>query len=67
MTMQLTATCSAAVGFNGIVKALLTVTPQPNSPDEHILCNLLRSRGAIVEGRTYRITIEEENITAISP
>ena len=59
--MQLTATCSATVGHsNGIVKVLLTVTSRPGSQDEHLLCNLLKSRDDLERGKTYRITIEEE-------
>lgn len=60
--MQFKATCSANVGGfdGGIVKVLLTVSSQPNSQDEHLLCNLLQARGQLVEGRTYRITIEED-------
>jgi hypothetical protein len=58
--MQFLATCSAAVRHNGIVKVLLTISSQPNSQDEHLLCNLLKSRGELKAGKTYRITIEEE-------
>jgi hypothetical protein len=66
--MQFKAQCSANVGgfSGGIVKVLLTVTSQPNSQDEHILCNLLNARGPLIEGRTYLVTIEED-ITAMSP
>lgn len=58
--MQFVAQCSAAVRHNGIIKVLLTVTSQPNSQDEHLLCNLLRSRGELKAGKNYKITIEEE-------
>jgi len=58
--MEFTAKCSAVVGFNGIVKLLLTVPSPPSSQDEHLLCNLLKSRGEFVAGKTYRITIVEE-------
>jgi hypothetical protein len=60
--MQFKALCSAHVGGfdGGIVKVLLTIASHPNSQDEHLLCNLLKSRGPLVAGKTYRITIEEE-------
>jgi hypothetical protein len=59
--MQFRAECSAAIGDgNGIVKVLLTVASQPNSQDEHVLCNLLKSRGLFEQGKIYRVTIEEE-------
>jgi hypothetical protein len=58
--MRFNATCSALVAHNGIVKVLLTVNSHPNSQDEHLLCNLLKSRGELEQGKTYRITIEEE-------
>jgi hypothetical protein len=38
------AKCSAVVAHNGIVKVLLTVESAPQSQDEHLLLNLLKSR-----------------------
>lgn len=58
--MQFRATCAASVWFNGIVKVLLTVESVPSSQDEHLLLNLLKSRGPLVQGKVYRITIEED-------
>jgi hypothetical protein len=60
--MQFKATCTAqASGFEGgMIKALLSVTSFPNSPTEHLLVNLLKSRGTLELGKTYRITIEED-------
>lgn len=57
--MQFLATCSVSVAFDAIVKVLFTVNSHPDSQDEHLLCNLLRSRGELKAGKTYRITIEE--------
>jgi hypothetical protein len=60
--MQLTAICSQYLksdGMGTLVRVLLTVKSAPSSQDEHILCNLLASRGALKPGRTYRVTIEE--------
>jgi hypothetical protein len=59
--MQLSAICSQYLKSNGmvdLVRVLLTVTSE--NQDEHILCNLSKSRGALKPGRRYRITIEEE-------
>lgn len=58
--MQFKAKCAASVWHNGIVKVLLTVESVPSSQDEHLLLNLLKSRGPLERGKTYRITIEEE-------
>jgi len=57
--MQFVAKCAASVPIDGIVKVLLTVESEPSSQDEHMLMNLLKSRGELKEGKTYRITIEE--------
>jgi hypothetical protein len=57
--MQFIARCATAVRHNGIVKVLLTVESDPNSQDEHILCNLLRSRGELEAGEIYDITIQK--------
>lgn len=61
--MQFKAQCSAQVGGfeGGIVKVLLTVASLPNSQDEHLLFNLLSSRGHFEQGKVYTVTIEEEN------
>lgn len=58
--MQILAKCAASVGFNGIVKVLMTVESIPPSQDEHLLLNLLKARGPLEQGKIYRITIEEE-------
>lgn len=58
--MQVFAVCSQYLRYNKIVRVLLTVTSHPPSQDEHILCNLLASRGPLVPGKQYRITIEED-------
>lgn len=60
--MQVTAVCSQYLksdGMGELVRVLLTVASAPQSQDEHILCNLNKSRGALKPGRMYRITIEE--------
>jgi len=57
--MQFEAKAAAVVPHNGISKILLTVESAPNSQDEHILLNLLRSRGELKRDKTYRVTIEE--------
>ena len=57
--MKVRATCSAAVGSNGIVKLLLTVDSTPPSQDEHLLCNLLKSRVNFAQGDTVEITIRK--------
>jgi len=58
--MKIRTRAEAVVGFNGIVKVLLTVDSGPSSQDEHLLLNLLRSRGELISGRNYIVTIEEE-------
>jgi hypothetical protein len=57
--MQFNAKAAAVVCHNGIDKILLTVESAPSSQDEHLLLNLLRSRGELKEGTTYCVTIEE--------
>lgn len=57
--MQVVAVCSQYLRYNGIVRVLLTVSSEPKSQDEHLLCNLLETRGRLVPGKTYRVTIEE--------
>jgi len=58
--ITLKARCDAVVAHNGIMKALLTVDSAPESQDEHLLLNLLKSRGELKRGKTYKISIEEE-------
>ena len=53
------AKCQATVRFNGTVKVLLTVESAAPHDDEHVLLNILSSRGPLEQGKTYRITIEE--------
>lgn len=54
--MRLKAICSANVINNGISKILLTIVSQPNSQDEHVLLNLLKSRGGFDEGDEVEVT-----------
>jgi hypothetical protein len=56
----LKARCDAVVAHNGIMKVLLTMDSAPESQDEHLLLNLLKSRGELERDKTYKITIEEE-------
>ncbi len=49
---------SAIVAFNGIVKVLLTTQSGPYSQDEHLLCNLLKSRIEFEEGDTIEVTLK---------
>lgn len=49
--------CSAVRPNNGIVKFLLTIESAPSSQDEHIFCNLLRSRVDFEEGDTVECTL----------
>jgi hypothetical protein len=53
------AKCSAVVLNNGIVKLLLTVESEPNSQDEHMLCNLLRSRVEFERGDRVEVTLRK--------
>jgi hypothetical protein len=60
--MQLTAICSQYLksdGMGTLVRVLLTVKSAPSSQDEHLLLNVLKSRGELKPEKTYRITIEE--------
>ena len=57
--MKFEAKCSAAVAHNGITKILLTVESSPNSQDEHLLCNLLKSRVDFTEGDTIEVTLRK--------
>ena len=50
---------AAIVAFNGIVKVLLTVESDPASQDEHILCNLLKSRVDFEQGDLVEVTIRK--------
>lgn len=65
MHLRFRARCDASVAFNGISKVLLTVDSDPHSQDEHLLLNLLRSRGEIEQGKNYIITITEESSQAL--
>jgi hypothetical protein len=58
--MQVEASCQATVSFGRLVKVLIVWQRSPNFPEESILMNVLRSRGDFERGKTYRITIEEE-------
>jgi hypothetical protein len=53
------ARASAVVAFNGIVKVLLTTQSEPCSQDEHLICNLLKSRVDFEEGDLVEITIRK--------
>jgi hypothetical protein len=57
--MPFAAKCSAIVAHNGIVKVLLTVESAPNSQDEHLLCNLLKSRVNFEQDDTVEITFRK--------
>lgn len=60
--MQVLAVCSQYLRSDKageIVRVLMTVISEPPSQDEHILCNLLKSRGPLKPGALYRVTIEE--------
>ena len=59
MSITFEAKAAAVVPHNGISKILLTVESGPSSQDEYLLLNLLRSRGELRDGKTYRITIED--------
>jgi hypothetical protein len=54
------AKCSAVVPHNGIVKLLLTVESEPNSQDEHLLCNLLKSRVNFKQGDIVEVTLKRK-------
>ena len=56
--MRFEAKAAAIVAFNGIVKVLLTVESEPSSQDEHLLCNLLRSRVDFEQGDTVEVTLK---------
>lgn len=53
------AKCSAVVAHNGIVKLLLTVESSPQSQDEHMLCNLLKSRIDFEQGDIIEVTFRK--------
>jgi hypothetical protein len=53
--------CSAIVPNNGIVKLLLTVTSEPNSQDEHLLLNLLKSRVEFEQDDIVEVTLRRVN------
>ncbi len=52
------AECAAIVKHNGIVKILLTTTSGPPSQDEHVLCNLLKSRVDFEQGDVVEIAMK---------
>jgi hypothetical protein len=54
------AKCSAVVSHNGIAKVLLTVESAPNSQDEHLLCNLLKSRIDFDQDDIVEVTIRKK-------
>lgn len=58
--MKFVARAAVMVSNNGIARTMLTVESEPRSQDEHLLLNLLKARGELKTGKTYRITIEEE-------
>lgn len=55
---QIRGVCSAPTYTNGIAKALITV--YSNRQNQYVLFNLLKEIFEFKEGKTYRITIEEE-------
>jgi hypothetical protein len=59
MSAPFEAKCSALVPHNGVVKVLFTVESIPSSQDEHLLCNLLKSRVNFKQGDIVEITIRK--------
>jgi hypothetical protein len=57
--MPFKAKCSAVVPFDGIVRVLLTVESSPDSQDEHLLCNLLKSRIDFEQGDVIEVTLKK--------
>ena len=51
--------CTAMVGNNGIVKFLLVAESAPSSQDEHMHCNLLRSRVDFEQGDIVEVTLRK--------
>jgi hypothetical protein len=51
--------CSAIVSHNGTVRLLLTVESNPDSQDEHLLCNLLKSRIEFEQGDIVEVTLRK--------
>lgn len=60
MQIRIKVRCQWAVRNNGIIKALLTrpQTESAGSQEEHVLLNVLASRGTLEEGREYWVTID---------
>jgi hypothetical protein len=56
--MKLLGECSTAVFNNGIVKVLITIYSERQP--EYVLLNVTKERGVLEQGKTYRITIEED-------
>jgi sulfur transfer protein SufE len=56
--MKLLGECSEATFNNGIVKVLITIYSERQP--EYVLLNVTKERGELEQGKTYRITIEEE-------
>jgi hypothetical protein len=59
--MQFRVICSESLQISSgskFVRTLLTLLTQGDP--EYLLANLLESRGELKQGKTYRITIEEE-------
>lgn len=56
--MRFVGECSTSTLNNGIVKVLITVRSEKQP--EYVLLNLVKERGELQAGKTYRITIEEE-------
>lgn len=57
--MPFSAKCSAVVAHNGIVKVLLVVESNPDSQDEHLLCNLLKSRVEFEQGGIIEVELKK--------
>ena len=57
--MPFHAKCTSVIPHNGIVEVLLTIESAPSSQDEHLLCNLLKSRVDFKQGDTVEITIRK--------
>jgi hypothetical protein len=57
--MRLVGVCSEPDYTNGIAKVLITI--HGDKQPEYVLFNLLKERIEFKAGRTYRITIEEQD------
>ena len=56
--MEIVGECSEATMNNGIIKVLISI--YSNKQPEYVLLNVMKERGELEAGKTYRITIEEE-------